>query len=460
MRRLIMQIKKFLVRSTERTEDTQDRQGYTLWRLAFPIAFESVFQMMFGFADTFVLSTYSDTAVAAVGYVNQILDVLLLLFRVIASGTSILLAQAIGAGKRQEQNQICTAAFYLSLFTGLLAFLGVFSGRLWLLRLVKTDDLLMPYAADYLKVMSTGLIFSSLFTVLTAIYRSSGKAFYTSAISVFSNLLNILGDLLVVKGVLHVFTAVQDVALVTVAANGLACLAALILLLKEKMTFFRKKPEKAFLLAIVRLGVPAAGESCSYKCSQLAVTMIVGALGTQTLAAKIYGMNFSRIMVLVPNSIAIAAGILVGVQIGEENLFKARRTVSSCIQKGALAILITDLPLILFGRFLLLAFTHDEEILKMAYLVLIMEAVTMFLKNINLTLGNSLRAAKDVVFPVVVSATSMWLIGTGLAWVLGVFLHMGLGGIFAAFFIDEGIRSLLLYQRWTKKTCAKGKMPS
>ncbi|MDO5337626.1 MAG: MATE family efflux transporter [Eubacteriales bacterium] len=447
-----MRIKDFLTQSSKRAGIAAPKEKYTLWKLAFPIAFESLFQIMFGFADTFVLSTYSDTAVAAVGYVNQILDVLLLLFRVIASGTSILLAQAIGAGKQKEQNQICTAAFYLSLFTGLCASCGVVWGRLGLLRLVKADSALLPYAADYLKVMGAGLIFSSLFTVLTAIYRSSGKAFYTSVISVFSNLLNILGDILVVKGMLHVFGTVQDVALVTVAANGLACFAALLLLLKEQMTFLRQRPDKAFLLAILSLGVPAAGESCSYKCSQLAVTMIVGALGTQTLAAKIYGMNFSRIMVLVPNSIAIAAGILVGVQIGEGSFSRARETASSCIRKGALAILVADIPLLLFGRFLVLAFTHEAEILKMAYLVLVMEAVTMFLKNINLTLGNSLRAAKDVIFPVIVSAASMWLIGTGLAWVLGIFLHMGLGGIFAAFFIDEGIRAFLLYKRWRKKS--------
>ena len=55
----------------------------------------------------------------------------------------------------------------------------------------------------------------------------------------------------------------------------------------------------------------------------------------------------------------------------------------------------------------------------------------MFLKNINLTFGNSLRAIKDVLYPAVLSVVSMWLIGTGLAWVLGVVLPFGLAGIAA-----------------------------
>ena len=77
---------------------------------------------------------------------------------------------------------------------------------------------------------------------------------------------------------------------------------------------------------------------------------------------------------------------------------------------------------------------------------------TMFLRNLNLTLGNALRAAGDVRFPVVISVFSMWLIGTGLAWLLGVRLGLQLAGIFFAFFLDEGLRSLLLLRRWMDKT--------
>lgn len=76
----------------------------------------------------------------------------------------------------------------------------------------------------------------------------------------------------------------------------------------------------------------------------------------------------------------------------------------------------------------------------------------MFIKNVNLTLGNCLRALKDVHYPVVISVFSMWIIGTGLAWFLGVRLSLGLIGVFCAFFLDEGLRSLLLLRRWMQKT--------
>ena len=79
----------------------------------------------------------------------------------------------------------------------------------------------------------------------------------------------------------------------------------------------------------------------------------------------------------------------------------------------------------------------------------------MFAKNANLTFGNSLRAAGDVVYPVVISVMSMWGIGTGLAWVLGCVLDFGLVGIFAAFLIDETLRSFLLWHRWNRRVEGK-----
>ena len=70
----------------------------------------------------------------------------------------------------------------------------------------------------------------------------------------------------------------------------------------------------------------------------------------------------------------------------------------------------------------------------------------------NLILGNSLRAIKDVNYPVIISVISMWVVGTGLCWILGIPLQFGLAGIFAAFTLDEAIRAILLYKRWILKT--------
>lgn len=447
----------------------EESRSYSLWSLAIPIAFEAFFQMLFGFTDTYVLSRYSDLAVAAAGYVNQFLSIILLIFRVAASGTSILLAQSIGAQNKERQTSICTAAFWLSIWLGVLSFLLVFFFRNPVIRLLILNQALHEPGKDYLEIMSLGLFFQSVFAVFTSLFRSYGKAVCTSAIAVFANLFNVIGDLLVVSGYLHIFGTIKDVALVTVIANLLSALLTFILFIHSENLFADTKksilntnkamisagkttlfgsPNKTTCREILTLGIPAAGESCSYKCSQMVVTMIIGLLGTEALTAKIYAMNFSYLLVLLPNAIATAAGIMVGVHLGAGELNKAKTTAFSCIRKGTAAIAILDVFFLFTARQWLKLFTHDPLILSLAYVVLMMDMVTMFVKNGNLTLGNSLRAAGDVRYPVVISIFSMWGIGTALAWFFAIPLNFGLPGIFAAFFLDEVVRVFLLWRRW------------
>ena len=64
-----------------------------LTALAGPIFIETLLVMMIGAVDTFMLSRHSDNSVAAVGVVNQLMNLVFLLFEVISLGTSILCSQ-------------------------------------------------------------------------------------------------------------------------------------------------------------------------------------------------------------------------------------------------------------------------------------------------------------------------------------------------------------------------------
>ena len=57
-----------------------------------PILLETLLTFLLGGVDTFMLSQYSDAAVAAVGVDNQILSLVFLLFTIINAGTSVLCA--------------------------------------------------------------------------------------------------------------------------------------------------------------------------------------------------------------------------------------------------------------------------------------------------------------------------------------------------------------------------------
>lgn len=431
----------------------KSQSTYTISKLAIPIAIEFLFQRLFVIADTLVLGNYSDYAVASVGYADQILSVSMLIFQVVSSGTSILLAQAIGSHDKTTQSNICTGSLFLAITLGLAVCCSLILFHRPLFKLLNISPSLMTDASDYIIVMAFGQFFTAVYFTLTAIYRSYGNAKFTSSISIISNIINIIGDLMVVNGILNILNPVQDVALVTVFAKAFSCIFAFIMLILRSRNTLNTSVSFSTFKTILGLGIPAAGESCSYKLSQLVGTSIIGSLGAEILSGKIYGMTFSSIMVIIPDAIAVAAGIIVGVQAGKNNLFEAKKIVKSAIEKNALAIVIIDIPLVLFGYQIIRTFyTDNPTIQKTAYFVLCAEALTMFIKSMNLTLGNSLRAIKDVNYPVIISVISMWVVGTGLCWLLGFPANLGIIGVFIAFLLDESIRAWLLFRRWKLKT--------
>jgi len=76
----------------------------SVFALTWPIFIETLLRTMLGNVDTFMLSTYSDDAVGAVGVVSQISYILIMLYNVVSSGTLVLIS-SIWAQKRKRKLQ-------------------------------------------------------------------------------------------------------------------------------------------------------------------------------------------------------------------------------------------------------------------------------------------------------------------------------------------------------------------
>lgn len=64
------------------------------------------------------------------------------------------------------------------------------------------------------------------------------------------------------------------------------------------------------------------------------------------------------------------------------------------------------------------------------------------------SLANTLRAANDVKFCMVWSVFSMWLFRIVFSYILGVYFHMGLYGVWIAMIIDWCVRAMFFIDRY------------
>lgn len=68
-----------------------------------------------------------------------------------------------------------------------------------------------------------------------------------------------------------------------------------------------------------------------------------------------------------------------------------------------------------------------------------------------MTFVNSLKAAGDYIFPLIIGMITMWGLGVTVGYTLGVYIGIGVAGVFAGTAADEFIRGLVVMHRWYKK---------
>ena len=98
-----------------------------LAKLAAPIFIETLLIMMLGAVDTIMLSRHSDSSVAAVGVVNQIIMLTFLIFEVINLGTSVLCSQYLGARLQKKVVQVVGVSILVNIVIGVSVSLFLFS---------------------------------------------------------------------------------------------------------------------------------------------------------------------------------------------------------------------------------------------------------------------------------------------------------------------------------------------
>ncbi len=427
-----------------------------LFRLTWPLFFEMVLFSVIGSVDTVMLSGYSDHAVGAVGVANQIMSLFNVICNIITTGTGILCAQYIGAGRSNSEKQpLILGALLVNAALGAVFSLVAGPGAELLLTLMKTPAEQFGFARDYLSIVGNFLFVQTVFMTFTVVIRSHGRTRVTMILSVAMNLVNVGLNYVLIYG--HLGFApmgAAGAAIATVVSKCLACVGAGCILFFGCLRGMSWRPDFAKMRKaigqILALGAPAAGEQISYTLSKLVVMAMVTHLGAVALNAYSYVNTVVSYVYLFSMSIGQGTSIMVGWEAGRGGTDRAKaicRFSTNCSFVCSLAVLGL---LCIFRRQVLGLFTSDEQIITMCTGVILADFVLEAGRSRNLVLVYSLRAAGDVRFPLYVGLFSMWFFSVGVSWVLGIGLGWGLVGIWLGLGLDECFRAVGMQLRWDK----------
>jgi putative MATE family efflux protein len=409
--------------------------------------------MTLGAVDTFMLSRYSDNSVAAVGVVNQLMNLVFLLFEVISLGTSILCSQYIGAGRRDKVVQVVGISLMFNLLSGVIlsSCLYIFADDMLLLMGLRPD--LMSEGLPYMKIVGGFAFFQAISLSLSASLRSADKAKYPMYVSIVVNILNIIGNYTLIFGKFGMpALGVEGAAISTSVCRFVSVVILFVVLFKKHIPSFPKELFTPFpwveLKNLLKIGIPSAGEHFSYSLSQVVITYFINMISNQALATRSYVVNIVMFTYIFALSIAQGGAILIGHLVGMEKI-KAAHAIGKRVMRLGVAMSVSlSLVTAIFGRHILGMLTTDPWIISTGATILWIEILLENGRALNFFGVNSLRSAGDIYFPVLVGIVVMWGVQVVGSYVLGISLGWGLIAMWAVFALDENIRGFIFLRRW------------
>jgi putative MATE family efflux protein len=441
-----------------RTEATMNKR-MNIIALTWPIFIETLLRTAINTSDVFMLSSYSDHAVSAVGVISQISFFLIVVSSMVSSGTGILISQYNGAGRYDDVVHVGIASVFLAIIVGILLSLFAVTGAEYLIPLYNLEAQVEQYATEYLLISGAFTFSITIGIVFSTILRSHGYAKSPMVINLIAGAINIIGNYCALYQPfgLPVY-GVAGVAISTVFSQCIGTLLFLVVLRKKEITLplaqYRDVP-KAIYKKILTIGAMNSGEVLSYNMAQMAIVFFIVQMGTASLTAFTYAQNIARISFAFALSIGQASQIQTGYFVGKGWIDDITLKVQKYFVVSFIASLIITITVYLFRFKIIDVFTQDPEvILLVASLItgsILLEAGRVF----NLIFISALKATGDIKFPVQMGILSMWGIGVVMSYFLGIHWGYGVLGAWLAVAMDEWFRGLIMAYRWRAKKWIK-----
>lgn len=426
----------------------------SLFSLGIPMLFETVMNTLQGTVNTAVLSGYSENAVAAVGAVNTVINIILLLGSVIALGASVVISNAIGANDMNKAKETSYSSIFVCLiFATILSPILLFN-----------DSSIMNYlnlrgevyrdAIIYFDIRIAFIFSNYLMSALLSLLKCYGYPKYTFLIGLLTNTLNLIFNVFVIKCP-HIspVSGVSGVAYSCALSNIIGLIVTVCIFYKVKISM--KKPDsiKMFLkrtASVLKIGIPSGMSGMMFSLSMMVTTSFVALIGDYALSAKVYFTTILSYVYLFSMSIGSANALLIGRRYGAGEFELADKMNIQLSRITCIVNLILSLAVMFLYKPLMGIFTDNAKIITLSLAIFAVDIITEQARAVSQVYEYALRAVGDVFVPMIILICSCWIFSIGLAYFLSIKCGMGLIGLWIGLAIDESIRAIVTYIRWRR----------
>ena len=409
-------------KQTSRTMDMT--QGPLLTQVlvfALPIMLSGILQLLFNAADTIVVGRFAgNEALAAVGSVGSLNNMIISLFIGLSVGANVLVARYTGSRNDPAVSDTVHTSVLLSLVGGvLLMIVGVLIARP-LLELMGSPDDVIGLAVLYVRIIFLGMPVQMLYNFCAAILRAVGDTQRPLYYLTVAGVVNVVLNLVFVIG-LHL--SVAGVALATIISQAISALLVTRALLNmegpTRLFLHRLRIHPGKLREIIRIGLPAGIQSSVFSLSNVVIQSSVNSFGSVVIAGNAASSNVGNFVYQAMNTFQQAITCFAGQNIGAR---KPRRIVSAirvCMFWAVSFGVVLGLLSCVFGPQLLSLFSADPAVIAAGMERQVIVCAPYFLCGMMDVMTGALRGIGYSFLPMIVSI--LGACAFRLFWVFTVF---------------------------------------
>ena len=334
---------------------------------AVPVLLALFLQAMYGAVDLLIVGKFASSAdVSAVSTGSQIMTTLTNLVSSFAMGTTILLGQQIGSGKKEEGGR--TVGTAILLFAGIAVIMSVilvvFAPQVS--SLMNAPEEAFQKTVNYIRICG-GMLVIVAYNLIGCIFRGLGDSRTPLITVAIACVFNVAGDLLLCA-VFGMGTA--GTAIATVFAQIVSVIVSFILISKKDLPFTIKKENirihKTYLRKMTAFGAPIALQDLLVSISFLIILSIVNDMGVIASAGVGVAEKVCAFIMLISSAFMQSMSAFVAQNYGAGRLTRARKALHYGIAVSFTVGIVMFAITFFHGDILAGIFSSDPEVIAAA----------------------------------------------------------------------------------------------
>ena len=432
-------------------KNIKTKDWYIILIISLPIFLQSILFSARNLVDVFLLGGLGENEVAAMGAACRYMILATVIMFAVAKSSSQKMSRRYGEDNFESlKDEFSTLIFSMLPVSAIIGIVFAIFPQ-YLISISTTNQEIIELGAEYLRIVSVQLIFTSIVIALSLALRVVHKPQISTNCSAFNISLNVVLTYILVSGDFMPSMGIFGAALSTVISSVLEFFIVVIYIHKRNDNFkfyipfesLRDYFSKDKVINLLKFSIPMIVSGFLYSFAMLAYVSIFGRIGEVEQASISIMFSLESILLGLAIGISQGTGVVVGNVLGAKNLDRLKNIINTAFTLGIFACLISS-GIIYLTKYDILSFFNGMSLEAIGLTISMMGflSITILLRGMSIILYNGiLRAGGDNKFCMNVDLITIWIIVVPLIFILSDLLSPL--ALFVFLYVEDIIKILI-----------------